>query len=65
LPEQFTINVLGQLTAILGAEEAIVRVHGPDNVFMVLVSIFISNHNHFCLSASTIVQPPLYDVLKY
>ena len=24
-------------------------IHSPDNVFMVLVSIFISNHNHFCV----------------
>jgi len=31
-------------------------IHSPDNVFMVLVNIFISNHNHFyvlcfCLAA--------------
>jgi len=24
-------------------------IHSPENVFMVLVSIFISNHNHFCV----------------
>jgi len=24
-------------------------IHSPDNVLMVLVSIFISNHNHFCV----------------
>ena len=24
-------------------------IHSPDNVFMVLVSIFISNRNHFCV----------------
>jgi len=24
-------------------------IHSPDNVFMILVSIFISNHNHFCV----------------
>ena len=24
-------------------------IHNPDNGFMVLVSIFISNHNHFCV----------------
>ena len=27
-------------------------IHSPDNVFMVLVSIFISNHNHFVFSAA-------------
>ena len=24
-------------------------IHSPDNVFMVMVSIFISNHSHFCV----------------
>ena len=56
LPKQLTINVLGQLTAILCAawsRKAIPHrsclVFSPDNVFMVLVSIFISNHDHFCV----------------
>ena len=42
-------------------------IHSPDNVFMVLVSIFISNRNHFCVFclAAARAQSPLYDVLKH
>ena len=29
-------------------------IRSPDNVFMVLVSIFISNHNHFCVLCGTL-----------
>ena len=50
LPEQLTINVLGQLTAILLEQEShtapfILSIHSPDNVFMVPVSVFISTRN--------------------
>ena len=40
-------------------------IHSPDSVFMVLVSIFISNHNHFCVLLAAARATTAYDVLKY
>jgi len=51
-----TSNLLvgGYLTLTIMQEKShtalfMLSIHSPDNVFMVLVSIFISNYNHICV----------------